>query len=272
MRTIVAALVLVLPIGLIVLLRAEPAIDERWEDRTAHFWIVLAAGALNTVLAIAITENARRRRDARLLLIGLAFLVSAGFLGLHAIATPTVLVEGANAGFVLATPLGLVAAGAFAARVGGRVPARDLAADRAPLALADRGGARGDRGLGGDLERRPAAAARQRHARAGRVAADDPRPRSACRSTATPRSRTSASGGGAGRGSRSPSRSRSRCWPRRWSSSIASLTTSWQLSWWEWHVLMSISSRRSPPPHGRSGTRSASARSTSTRRWRAGAT
>ena len=115
MRTIVAALVLVLPIGLIVLLRAEPAIDERWEDRTAHFWIVLAAGALNTVLAIAITENARRRRDARLLLIGLAFLVSAGFLGLHAIATPTVLVEGANAGFVLATPLGLVAAGAFAA-------------------------------------------------------------------------------------------------------------------------------------------------------------
>ncbi len=114
-RVAVVVVALVLPLALIVLLRAEPAIDERWEDRPAHFWIVLAAGVLNTVLAIAITENARRRRDARLLLIGLAFLVSAGFLGLHAIATPTVLIDGANAGFVLATPLGLVAAGAFAA-------------------------------------------------------------------------------------------------------------------------------------------------------------
>jgi class 3 adenylate cyclase len=112
---VLLALALVLPLALIVLLRAEPAIDERWEDRPAHFWIVLAAGVLNAALAVAITEAARRRRDARLLLIGLAFLVSAGFLGLHAIATPTVLVEGANAGFVLATPLGLVAAGAFAA-------------------------------------------------------------------------------------------------------------------------------------------------------------
>src|SRR4051794_41560636 len=59
--------------------------------------------------------RSRRRRDARLLLIGLAFLVSAGFLGLHALATPGVLVDGRSAGFVLATPVGLVLAGAFAA-------------------------------------------------------------------------------------------------------------------------------------------------------------
>ncbi len=66
-------------------------------------------------LAVAISEAGRRRRDARLLLIGLAFLVSAGFLGLHALATPNVVVDGGSAGFVLATPIGLVLAGAFAA-------------------------------------------------------------------------------------------------------------------------------------------------------------
>src|SRR3954462_991853 len=95
------------PLALVLLLRSAPAVDARWEDRPAHFWIVLAAGVLNAALALAITEAGRRRRDARLLLIGLAFLVSAGFLGLHALATPGEIVSGANAGFVLATPVGL---------------------------------------------------------------------------------------------------------------------------------------------------------------------
>jgi adenylate cyclase len=67
------------------------------------------------VLALAISEGARRRRDARLLLIGLAFVVSAGFLGLHALATPTVFIAGKNAGFVVATPVGLILAGCLAA-------------------------------------------------------------------------------------------------------------------------------------------------------------
>src|SRR3954465_4728623 len=106
---------LVLPLALVLLLRSAPAVDARWEDRPAHFWIVLAAGVLNAALALAITEAGRRRRDARLLLIGLAFLVSAGFLGLHALATPGEIVRGANAGFVLATPVGLVLSGALAA-------------------------------------------------------------------------------------------------------------------------------------------------------------
>jgi adenylate cyclase len=114
-RVVAWAGVLGLPLALVILLRAAPAIDERWQDRPAHFWIVLAAGVLNAALALAITEAARRRRDARLLLIGLAFLISAGFLGLHALATPGELVSGANAGFVLATPVGLVLAGALAA-------------------------------------------------------------------------------------------------------------------------------------------------------------
>src|SRR4051812_44371095 len=106
---------LALPLALIVLLRSAPAIDREWDDQPAHFWIVLLAGVANAGLALAISEAGRRRRDARLLLIGLAFLASAGFLGLHALATPTVLLDGPNAGFTLATPVGLVVAGAFAA-------------------------------------------------------------------------------------------------------------------------------------------------------------
>lgn len=106
---------LALPIALIVLLRAAPSVDARWEDQPAHFWIVLVAAVVNAGLAIAVSEAGRRRKDARLLLIGLAFLASAGFLGLHALATPGVLLEKGNAGFVLATPVGLVVAGLLAA-------------------------------------------------------------------------------------------------------------------------------------------------------------
>ena len=92
-----------------------PKIDNRWENNPAHFWLVLLTAVVCLGLAITVSEGGRRRRDARLLLIGLAFVVSAGFLGLHALATPGVLLASKNGGFVLATPVGLVAAGAFAA-------------------------------------------------------------------------------------------------------------------------------------------------------------
>ena len=46
--------------------------------------------------------------------MSLAFVVSAGFLGLHALATPGVLL-GANPGFELATPVGLLLGGLFVA-------------------------------------------------------------------------------------------------------------------------------------------------------------
>jgi adenylate cyclase len=102
------------PLALLVLLRAAPDVDRRWENQPAHFWLVLTAAGLALGLGYAVSTAARRRRDARLFLISLAFMASAGFLGLHALATPTVLL-GKNAGFELATPVGLVAAGALAA-------------------------------------------------------------------------------------------------------------------------------------------------------------
>ena len=103
---------------------------------------MLATAVVCLVLAVAISEGARRRRDARLLLIGLAFTVSAGFLGLHALATPGVALSGKNAGFVLATPVGLVLSGVLAAALGDRVQAADLALDRAARAPAARARAR----------------------------------------------------------------------------------------------------------------------------------
>jgi class 3 adenylate cyclase len=112
---LVSGAALLSPLALAVILRGAPHIDERWENKPAHFWLILATAVVCLTLAVAISEGARRRRDARLLLIGLAFVISAGFLGLHALATPGVVVEGKNAGFVLATPVGLIAAGAFAA-------------------------------------------------------------------------------------------------------------------------------------------------------------
>ena len=102
------------PLVLLAVLRLWPALDLHWYNHPAHFWIVLAAAAVATTLAYAVTVAARRRRDARLFMISLAFITGAGFLGLHALATPGVLV-GPNAGFVLAPPVGLVVGSVFVA-------------------------------------------------------------------------------------------------------------------------------------------------------------
>jgi adenylate cyclase len=104
-----------LPLVALGLLLGAPRLDLRWENDPAHFWIVLIAGLASIGLGYAVREAALRRRDARLFLIALAFIASAGFLALHALATPGVLVGGKNAGFVVAPAVGLVVAGCFAA-------------------------------------------------------------------------------------------------------------------------------------------------------------
>ncbi|HSB39072.1 MAG TPA: adenylate/guanylate cyclase domain-containing protein [Gaiellaceae bacterium] len=119
--------VLALGAGLLALVLAHPAVDATWENHPAHFWLVLGAAAINVALGYAVGVAARRRRDARLLLVSLAFVSAAGFLGLHALATPGVLI-GKNAGFELATPVGLALAGLFAAASGLRL--RPRAAER----------------------------------------------------------------------------------------------------------------------------------------------
>jgi class 3 adenylate cyclase len=102
------------PLALLALFLLASDIDYRWESHVAHFWLVLAAALVTLGLGYAVSATARRRRDARLFLISLAFMASFGFLALHALATPNVLL-GANAGFELATPVGLVVAALLAA-------------------------------------------------------------------------------------------------------------------------------------------------------------
>lgn len=106
---------LVLPVAGLAVLIAAPHLDVMWEHHPAHFWLVLSAGALNAVLAYATGVEARRRADARVFLVSLAFLAAGGFLGLHALATPGVLRDASNAGFALATPIGLLVASVFVA-------------------------------------------------------------------------------------------------------------------------------------------------------------
>lgn len=108
------AVVLALPlIGLGVLL-ARPELDHQWEHQPSHFWLVLAAAAVSVAMAYVTHVAAGRYHDARLVLVSLGFLASAGFLGLHALATPGVLLADPNVGFAIATPVGLIIASVFA--------------------------------------------------------------------------------------------------------------------------------------------------------------
>src|SRR5688572_25864280 len=109
------ALTLALPLVGLGLLLARPDLDVEWHHEPSHFWLVLLAAAVNAALAYVTNIAAGRHRDARLVLISLAFLSSAGFLGLHALATPGVLLAASNVGFATATPVGLVIAALFAA-------------------------------------------------------------------------------------------------------------------------------------------------------------
>ena len=104
---VVAAIVLSLPLAGLILLIRRAELDVHWENHPAHFWLVLVTAAISAALAYATSVAASRRGDGRVLLVSLAFLVTAGFLGLHALATPGVLLDTPNAGFVLATPVGL---------------------------------------------------------------------------------------------------------------------------------------------------------------------
>jgi class 3 adenylate cyclase/uncharacterized membrane protein YqjE len=121
---------LVLPTLGLWLLIAQPHFDVTWEHHAGHFGLVVAVAAVNVALGVRMSEVARRRADARLFLVSLVFLSSAGFLLLHALATPQVLLTGRNAGFAIATPVGLLLAAVFAA-----VSAIELTPERAEAVL-----------------------------------------------------------------------------------------------------------------------------------------
>jgi len=107
--------VLAVPLLGLGLLLGRPELDLRWEHHPAHFSLVLSSAVVSAILAYATGEAAGRRGDARLLYVSLAFLSSAGFLALHALATPGVLLGTSNTGFAIATPVGVALGSVFAA-------------------------------------------------------------------------------------------------------------------------------------------------------------
>lgn len=65
-------LVLALPLIGLALLVSRPELDLEWRHQPSHFWLVLAVAVVSMGLALATGEAARRRGDARVLLVGLA--------------------------------------------------------------------------------------------------------------------------------------------------------------------------------------------------------
>jgi adenylate cyclase len=111
-----------LPLAGLILVLAAPSTDVHWEHHPSHFWLVLGTAAVSTTLAFATSGIALRRADARLFLVSLSFLAAAGFLALHALATPGVLLDGPNYGFTIATPVGLLVSALFAGWSALRLP------------------------------------------------------------------------------------------------------------------------------------------------------
>jgi class 3 adenylate cyclase len=101
-------------VGLLALL-LHSKLDPGWSNHRLHFVLFLSVATADFVLAYAAGESARRRGDARVLLISLAFLATGAFLGLHSIGTPGVLFTDEHAGFNVAIPVGLLVASVFAA-------------------------------------------------------------------------------------------------------------------------------------------------------------
>ncbi|HWN35854.1 MAG TPA: adenylate/guanylate cyclase domain-containing protein [Pseudonocardia sp.] len=113
-RVVVWLVHLVLPLLGLWLLIATPTVDLMWQDHASHLWLVLVVAAINLVLAVLMGRASQRRADARLFLIALMFGASAGFLALHALATPRVLLQAATIGFDFAQPVGLTIASILA--------------------------------------------------------------------------------------------------------------------------------------------------------------
>jgi hypothetical protein len=114
-RLVGVSVLLLVPVAGLVLLLTVPALDVMYQHDPTHFWLVLLAALLNVGLGILTSEIARRQHDTRLFLVSMALLTGAAFLALHALATPKVLLPGSNTGFVVANPVGLLLASAFAA-------------------------------------------------------------------------------------------------------------------------------------------------------------
>ncbi|WP_433246844.1 adenylate/guanylate cyclase domain-containing protein [Streptosporangium sp. CA-135522] len=115
-RAVVWVIHLALPmLGLWLLLANHDDLNGQWHDNLGHFWLILGVAGINVVLGTMISQASARRADARLLLVSLVFLSSAGFFLMHGLATPQIILERGSYGFDLSQPVGLLVASVFAA-------------------------------------------------------------------------------------------------------------------------------------------------------------
>jgi adenylate cyclase len=115
------AVALAVPLAGLALLRLQPPLDIMWQHQPSHFWLVFGAALLSAITAYATGSAASERADARVMFVSLAFLSAAGFLALHALATPRVLVAVPSAGFNLSTPVGMAIGSLFAVGSAGNI-------------------------------------------------------------------------------------------------------------------------------------------------------
>ena len=104
---------LILPLVGLVSLFLRRTLDPTWDSGRLHFVLFLAVGGGAFVLAYLAGQAAERRGDARVFLLSLAFLVTGGFLAVHAVGTPGVLLNNDLPGFKVAIPVGLLIAALF---------------------------------------------------------------------------------------------------------------------------------------------------------------
>ena len=222
-----------LPLLGLGLLLARPELDLEWEHHPSHFWLVLSTAAVGAE-DTSRTSRQGRYQDARLRSSRSCSCSSMGFLGLHALATPGVLLDRPNAGFSIATPVGLVLASVFAAastnsRGSGRTdrPARTSGDPRRTHRV--------DGAVGRAVAARATTTRRTAAADRGCRAAHRPRRRGRRAVHASPRGAPTAL---------SAARrtilftTRAGDPPGRGDDRGLFVSRNWQLSWWEWHVLM----------------------------------
>ena len=109
------AVAVALPVIGLVSLFARARLDPQWTGGRLHFVLFLAVGSGAFILAYIAGRAADRRGDARVFLLSLAFMITGGFLAIHAIGTPGVLLNDELPGFEVAIPVGLLVAALFAA-------------------------------------------------------------------------------------------------------------------------------------------------------------
>jgi class 3 adenylate cyclase len=104
----------ILPLVGLVSLFLRRQLDPSWDSPRLHFVLFLVVGCGAITLSYIAGQAADRRGDARVFLLSLAFLVTGGFLAVHAIGTPGILLNNDLPGFRVAIPVGLLIAALFA--------------------------------------------------------------------------------------------------------------------------------------------------------------